>query len=159
MPHDVPDSLHDCGICRELLVEPDPNDALKNRNGYIVQLHPGEGPAPHLYHFKCIRDWFEGVLRRMDNIPTTCLFDEKVIDGIALVGMVPDELVESYFTSADGMHFFHNASPPPPSQSIDEINKEIDSAYAESVRIDRKKGLFGDDISPRTPHPASGAAV
>ena len=163
MPH-VPENLNTCGICTELLVQPDPNVPLKNLHGYIVQLHPGEGPVPHLYHFKCIRGWFEGVLRRMDNIPTTCPLDGIAIAGSNLVGMVPDELVESYFTSADGMHFFHNASPPPPppppgGPSHREINDKIDREYEESLRIDRKNGLFGDDISPRTPHPASGAAV
>jgi hypothetical protein len=156
----VGENLNTCGICAQLLVESDPDNALKNLNGYIVQLHPGQGPVPHLYHFKCIRVWFKS---RLDLGPLTrCLVDGIDIDGSALVGMLPDDkTAEAYFTSLDGMHFFHNASGPPPgdpSQSSGEINDEIDRKYAESLRIDTEAGFFEDAISPRTPHPSSGAS-
>ena len=93
----VSENLNVCGICVQLLVEPDKDDALKNTMGYVVHLHPGQGPVPHLYHFACIKGYFSNQARL--RLPTQCMLDEIDINGRELTGTVIDE-------SVDGTNFF-----------------------------------------------------
>ena len=79
----VPENLNMCGICQQLLVESDANEPRKNIQGYVVQMHPGQGPVPHLYHFKCIRMYFLSQIRQ--RLPTQCLVDEIGINGYELL--------------------------------------------------------------------------
>jgi hypothetical protein len=101
MPH-VHENLSVCGICAQLLVEPDVNDALKNTMGYIVRLHPSQGPVPHLYHFACIKGYFANQARL--RLPTRCMLDEININGRDLIGTVIDESVDgtNFFDDGDG---------------------------------------------------------
>ena len=80
---DIPDGIdgnYECGTCLEQLVERselDVNSARNNVYGYIVQLHQDEQTqAPHLFHFRCIKSWFqsEGRPRSCPLCRTKCKF-------------------------------------------------------------------------------------
>jgi hypothetical protein len=47
-----------CNICFEDLVESHQENETINKNGYLVRLHHQIDSAPHIFHFKCIRNWF-----------------------------------------------------------------------------------------------------
>ena len=61
--NDLPANIEDmdCAICTSLILErgTDADNSNDNVGGYIVQLHPNHDPMnPHLFHYKCIRNWF-----------------------------------------------------------------------------------------------------
>ena len=93
----VPHNLSDCCICLHSLVEPDKEVALKNTGGYIVQLHPDQGNVLHLYHFDCVKQYFDSQLSQY--LPTRCIVDQIDINGHELVSIEIDERV-------NGTNFF-----------------------------------------------------
>lgn len=46
-----------CSICFEDLLQTNIENETKNENGYLVKLHQDEQGPPHIYHFKCIKQW------------------------------------------------------------------------------------------------------
>jgi DNA-binding beta-propeller fold protein YncE len=70
---DIPvgiDDNYECGVCIEPLLQRSTIDSRKNVNGYIVQLHENQqAQAPHMFHFKCIKPWFESSRLISRNVP------------------------------------------------------------------------------------------
>jgi hypothetical protein len=51
-------SENSCNICFEDLIQSNNENETKNENGYLVRLHQQIDSAPHVFHFKCIKNWF-----------------------------------------------------------------------------------------------------
>jgi hypothetical protein len=72
MPLGIDDN-YECGVCYEPLLQRsaiDINNSRNNVNGYIVQLHENQqAQAPHLFHFKCIKPWFNTSRLRNRKVP------------------------------------------------------------------------------------------
>jgi hypothetical protein len=85
----VPENLDTCGICHQLLIQPDADDRTKNTGGYIVHMHPNDEGALHLFHFSCVKLFFSSQLRQ--GYPTQCPTDNKNINGNELIATHIDE--------------------------------------------------------------------
>ena len=91
-----------CNICWEDLIESNSIDDTKNENGYLVRLHQQIDGVAHLFHFKCIKNWFlkgnnrSCPLCREDIIFSPILLDENIPeneDGIDFFDVSSDELL------------------------------------------------------------------
>jgi hypothetical protein len=102
LPTNIGDE-NQCYICFEKLIESNPIDDTKNVNGYLVRLHQQINGVAHLFHLKCIQNWF-ATQRNQTTCPLcreniTCgqrIVDENipdVEDGIGFFDVPSDELV------------------------------------------------------------------
>jgi hypothetical protein len=91
-----------CNICWEDLIESNSIDDTKNENGYLVRLHQQIDGVAHLFHFKCIKNWFlrgnnrSCPLCRQDIDCSRILVDENIPeneDGVDFFDVPSDELL------------------------------------------------------------------
>ena len=101
----IPDNINSenrCNICWEDLIESNSEDDTRNVNGYLVRLHQQINGVPHLFHFKCIKNWClrENVrscpLCRQDIVFSQVLANENipvVEDGMDFFDVPSDEVL------------------------------------------------------------------
>jgi hypothetical protein len=102
---DIPDNISNenrCNICYEDLIESNRENDTKNENGYLVRLHQQIDGVAHLFHFKCIKNWFLNgrsrscPLCRQDIDFSRVLVDENIPeneDGIDFFDVPSDEVL------------------------------------------------------------------
>jgi hypothetical protein len=83
-----------CNICFEDLVESHDENETTNKNGYLVRLHQQIDGAPHIFHFKCIRNWF------LTGSNTYCPLCRHNIDFSPVLAL------ENIPENEDGLNFF-----------------------------------------------------
>ena len=88
------DGENHCNICFEDLVESHDENETRNKNGYLVRLHQQIDSAPHIFHYKCIRNWF----LRGNNM--NCPLCRQNIDFSPVLAM------ENIPENEDGLDFF-----------------------------------------------------
>jgi len=101
----IPDNISNenmCNICYEDLIESNRENDTKNENGYLVRLHQQIDGVAHLFHFKCIKNWFLNgrsracPLCRVDIDFSRVLVDENIPeneDGIDFFDVPSDEVL------------------------------------------------------------------
>jgi hypothetical protein len=100
---DIPANISNenrCNICYEDLIESNRENDTKNENGYLVRLHQQIDGVAHLFHFKCIKNWFLSrntcPLCRQDINFSRVLVDENIPeneDGIDFFDVPSDEVL------------------------------------------------------------------
>ena len=104
LPTNIGDE-NQCYICFEKLIESNPIDDTKNLNGYLVRLHQQIDGVAHLFHFKCIKNWFATQRRNKTTCPLCredITFGQHIVDenipdnddGIGFFDVPSDELVQ-----------------------------------------------------------------
>jgi hypothetical protein len=101
----IPDNISNeniCNICYEDLIASNRENDTKNENGYLVRLHQQIDGVAHLFHFKCIKNWFLNgrsrscPLCRQDIDFSRVLVDENIPeneDGIDFFDVPSDEVL------------------------------------------------------------------
>lgn len=77
-----------CSICFEDLIESDDENETRNKNGYLVKLHQQVMGVPHIFHLKCIKNWFSQAIN--DDCPL-CRLNIRWSHQLASLNIPADE--------------------------------------------------------------------